>query len=84
MGLLSFISDSYTKNLPVVGWVVTRGDAGEFGTVVFEVVVGLVVSADAVTAEEATLGTVGSELVVELPVSSGCTVVTERGKDNQG
>lgn len=59
----------------------TRGCEGEvLGTVILAVIVGFVVSGDTVVAEEV-LGTVGSVLVVELPVTLGCTVVTKRKKN---
>lgn len=59
----------------------TRDCEGEvLGTVILAVIVGFVVSGDTVVAEEV-LGTVGSVLVVELPVTLGCTVVTKRKKN---
>lgn len=59
----------------------TRGDADEgLGTVIFDVIVGFVVSVDKVAAEEEILGTVDRVLVVELLVTLGCTVVTKRKK----
>lgn len=80
MGLLKFILDSNTKNLPVVDFIVTGGDADEvLGTVIFEVIVGFVVSVDRAVAEEL-LGTVGRVLAVELLITSVCTVVTKRKK----
>lgn len=58
-----------------------RGDVGEVtGTVIFEVIVGFVVSIDSVAAEEEILGTIGRVLVVELLDTLGCTVVTKRQK----
>lgn len=58
----------------------TRGCEGEaFGTVIFAVIVGFVVSGDTVVGEEV-LDTVGRVLVVELLVTLGCTVVTKRKK----
>lgn len=59
----------------------TRGDADEgLGTVIFDVIVGFVVSVDTVAAEEEILGIVDRVLVVELLVTLGCTVVTKRQK----
>lgn len=59
----------------------TRGDADEvLGTVIFEVIVGFVVSVDIVVAEEKVLGTLGRVLVVELLVTSGCTVTKRKKK----
>lgn len=61
----------------------TRVCEGEvLGTVILAVIVGFVVSGDTVVAEEV-LGTVGSVLVVELPVTLGCTVVTKRKKKSK-
>lgn len=58
----------------------TGGDADEIrGTVIFEVIVGFVVLVDTAVAEEL-LGTVGRLLVVELLITSGCTVITKRKK----
>lgn len=60
----------------------TRGCEGEaFGTVIFAVIVGFVVSGDTVIGE--VLGTVGRVLAVELLVTLGCTVVTKRKKSKQ-
>lgn len=59
----------------------TRCDTDEgLGTVIFDVIVGFVVSVDTVAAEEEILGTVDRVLVVELLVTLGCTVVTKRKK----
>lgn len=55
----------------MVDCTVTSGDAGEvLGTVIFEVIVGLVVSSDTVAAEEIA-GTVGRVLVEALLVTVG-------------
>lgn len=60
----------------------TRGCEGEvLGTVIFAVIVGFVISVDTAVAEEV-LGIVGTVLVIELPVTLGCTVVTKT-KENQ-
>lgn len=62
----------------------TRGVADEvLGMVIFEVIVGLMVSVDTVDAEEVIAGDVGSRVAgdvtaVELLVMLGCTVVTKR------
>lgn len=61
----------------------TRGCEGEaFGTVIFEVIVGFVVSDDTVVGEEV-LGTAGRALVVEVLVTLGCTVVAKRKNQNK-
>lgn len=60
----------------------TGGDADEIrGTVIFEVIVGFVVLVDTAVAEEELLGTVGRVLVVELLITSGCTVIPKRKKN---
>ena len=61
----------------------TRGDADKvIGTVIFDIIVGFVVSVDIVAAEEETLGIVGRVLVVELLIILGCTVTKRKKKQN--
>lgn len=70
----------------VVDFIVTRGVADEvFGMVIFEVIVGFVVSVDTVDAEEVIAGDVGRIVAgdvtaAELLVMLGCIVVTVKGE----
>lgn len=67
------------KNLPVVDFIVTRGDDDEvLETVIFEVTGGFVVSVSTVDAEEV-LGDVGWVAVGNV-TEVGCIAVTKRKK----
>lgn len=74
------------NNLPVVDFIVTRGDDEEvLGTVIFEVTVRFLVSVGTVDADEV-LGdadwvAVDNVAAVEIPVALGCIAVTKRKKN---